>query len=966
MSRTITTNYPGLTITSSGDSPLTIDAGVTLAGASVSGGSDAGPAGIGLTSTLANYFIITNDGTIAGGTLNQPDYIGGSPGIGLTTAALTNASNAYISGYRFGVSISQAGSVNNSGTIALTRSFGDYAKYADPFDAAMVLGSGTVANNADARIFGGIGIGNTVAGRLYLYAGANDGGPGTVLKNGLISSAPAGYAAGFIGGFGVALMDGGTVSNGSTGLIDGDVSGVEIYGTGTITNAAGGTITAQVAGAVAMGSGAVTNMGDILTARYGAIGVSIVAAGTVTNGEGATIVGDDGVSVDAGPNPGGIVTNSGYIGGVLGDGVDTTGSVTNTKSGTIVGYIFGVVTAQTVSNQGDIEGALNDGIFMSSPGVLTNLAGGRIFGKYVAVQAPTANIYNQGYMNGDAGSGISVTSSGTVTNATGGTIFGLTDDGILVDGYLLLANNAGATIVGTTYGVNAQTGTIVNAGTITTRIGPTGTMVGVGLTDGGSLTNTNSGQITGQEFGVQLGLSKTSASGTLINQGVVFASNLNPLAPPNTAQGTAIRVLGPAEVYNSATGTIEEGPRNGYSNGFNGIVTYAQATIINKGLIGGTNFAVSAATTGFGNLVELAPGASFANTVMGADSAADAGLATLELLSGGSVGTVTGFGSRYINFGAINLDTGAAWSVQGTIGGSTTVGFAKGGTGSLSIGAPRLATGTFTGFGLGETISLAGIDDVTHISLASGNILDIAESAGPGLTLNFDPTQSFAGETFQYALSGGATNITVSCFAAGTLIRTIGGPVMVEELTTNMRAVTYHGEARQIVWVGHRKINCVRHPDPMSVQPVRISAGAFRPGLPSRDLLLSPDHAVYVDNVLIPIKHLINSSTIEQVPVDKVTYYHVELDQHDVLFAEGLPAESFLDTGNRSNFANGGTAIALHPDFSVRMWEAMGCAPLIVTGPVLTSVRTKLLHRAAALAIETAQGRSAIQISRAA
>jgi hypothetical protein len=85
--------------------------------------------------------------------------------------------------------------------------------------------------------------------------------------------------------------------------------------------------------------------------------------------------------------------------------------------------------------------------------------------------------------------------------------------------------------------------------------------------------------------------------------------------------------------------------------------------------------------------------------------------------------------------------------------------------------------------------------------------------------------------------------------------------------------------------------------------------------------------------VLIPIKHLINGSTIVQVPVQHVTYHHIELAQHDVLLAEGLPAESFLDMRDGSNYANRPGPTRLYPDFSARMWEAFGCARLVVTGP---------------------------------
>ncbi len=107
---------------------------------------------------------------------------------------------------------------------------------------------------------------------------------------------------------------------------------------------------------------------------------------------------------------------------------------------------------------------------------------------------------------------------------------------------------------------------------------------------------------------------------------------------------------------------------------------------------------------------------------------------------------------------------------------------------------------------------------------------------------------------------------------------------------------------------------------------------------------------MFVDGVPIPIKHLINGCTIVQEMRDEVTYYHIELDQHDVLLAEGLPVESYFDTGDRSNFDNGGGPVRLHPDFSARMWEATGCAPLVVTGPVLAAVRARLMKRAAKVA----------------
>jgi hypothetical protein len=101
-------------------------------------------------------------------------------------------------------------------------------------------------------------------------------------------------------------------------------------------------------------------------------------------------------------------------------------------------------------------------------------------------------------------------------------------------------------------------------------------------------------------------------------------------------------------------------------------------------------------------------------------------------------------------------------------------------------------------------------------------------------------------------------------------------------------------------------IDCRRHRRPHEVFPVRVQAYAFGPGVTHRDLLVSPDHALFLDGVLIPARYLCNGTTIRQEAVAAVSYFHIELEQHDVLLAEGLPAESYLDTGNRDAFADGG------------------------------------------------------------
>ena len=99
--------------------------------------------------------------------------------------------------------------------------------------------------------------------------------------------------------------------------------------------------------------------------------------------------------------------------------------------------------------------------------------------------------------------------------------------------------------------------------------------------------------------------------------------------------------------------------------------------------------------------------------------------------------------------------------------------------------------------------------------------------------------------------------------------------------------------------------------------------------------------------VLVPIRHLLNGSTIVQVPVPSLTYWHIELASHDALVAEGLPAESYLDTGNRADFANGGATVKMHPGFAETVWHAKACAPQLRHGDALAALQYRLALRAA-------------------
>ncbi|WP_155888207.1 Hint domain-containing protein [Cupriavidus sp. WS] len=196
--------------------------------------------------------------------------------------------------------------------------------------------------------------------------------------------------------------------------------------------------------------------------------------------------------------------------------------------------------------------------------------------------------------------------------------------------------------------------------------------------------------------------------------------------------------------------------------------------------------------------------------------------------------------------------------------------------------------------------------------------------------------------------AGAPTFPMAPCFAAGTRIATASGYVAVESLREGDLVITASGARRAVRWIGHSRVHGASHPRPWEVMPVRIQADAFGQGLPLRDLRVSPGHAVFVDGVLIPAGCLLNGATIVQEQVTAVQYFHIELDSHDVLLAEGLPCESYLDDGNRHGFSNAAEHVALHGRLDPQSWEN-ACAPCVMAGPQLTEVRQRLLDRALAL-----------------
>jgi hypothetical protein len=164
-----------------------------------------------------------------------------------------------------------------------------------------------------------------------------------------------------------------------------------------------------------------------------------------------------------------------------------------------------------------------------------------------------------------------------------------------------------------------------------------------------------------------------------------------------------------------------------------------------------------------------------------------------------------------------------------------------------------------------------------------------------------------------YSPNAGAT-FNDACFAPGTLIATATGTAQVEDLSIGDQILTEDGRSVAVKWIG--LTSAVLAVTGAKAQPVRIRANAFGGGLPNADLTITADHGMVLDGFVINASALINGTTIDWVPLsdlpDRVTYYHIETEAHDVILANGAAAETFIDVAGRAGFDNYAEYLALY------------------------------------------------------
>ena len=197
----------------------------------------------------------------------------------------------------------------------------------------------------------------------------------------------------------------------------------------------------------------------------------------------------------------------------------------------------------------------------------------------------------------------------------------------------------------------------------------------------------------------------------------------------------------------------------------------------------------------------------------------------------------------------------------------------------------------------------------------------------------------------------------VVCFAKGTRIVTPAGEIEVENLRAgDMVLAMRNAQAgfEPLRWVGFMDIAVPRNAVMAArTAPILIRAGAIAPGMPARDLRISPDHAMEIDGHLIPAKYLANgSSIIQEIWCRRVRYFHLELEAHGLLLSEGTWSESYLDDGNRHAF-NNAALTGLFLDFeagrSKGQYDHLACLPVLRQGLKLDEIHGQIALRAEVL-----------------
>ena len=849
---------------------------------------------------LAGTGLTVGTATTASGTI-----YGGTGELNIGAGGVVRVNNPLLTGYDItigsanasigGPSSAASGQAIVSGTGALLDGNGAGIAVGSLSSGSLLISQGgsAVSGTPDGGIFSALSIGREANGSVTV----TDKGS-TLTANGFAYVGRAGTGSLVIEnqaslGIGLDGKGNGGLSIGGAGLGNGNP--LYVGGTGTALVTSGGTVfstqSIDVGENGVDGTLTVNNGGTVETGQSLLLGntVTVAAGGTIISSSGTTVVASATAQTGYGlinVGPGGTLKVDGAGGGapgtptiVIGAGTGSSGDLNVSGAGALVSNAGGFQVGGAAYGSLTIQ---SGGTVITSPGTVAGLVGAEI-----------------GAGTGSDGSNANVTGNGSDWQIGGKLVIGDAAAGSL-------AITAGGTVTASDADIGVQasgSGNLSIAGAASNLMLTGQLTVGDGSSAELSILGGGMVSATNADIGLNAG-----STGNVDIEGA--GSHLDIANDLNIGDaGVGVLTLGNGTELTVGNNLVIGA--NGVLNQFGGSIDPSTITIVSGGRQGGHG--TSTASVMISNAGTLFASAGTETVITPLITAPSGKSGVLEFDTGGNL---------LLNVTSVDATQSVTFTDS---------------TGILTIGTIGGFAAPIVGVIAGDTIIVQGKSIASDSFNPSTHVLTLFDGSSATIgTLKLGP--SVDGSAI---LANGTGGLGVApCFAAGTRISTERGEVAVEDLRMGDRVQTVGSAPSQpVTWIGHRSVDCTRHPKPHLVHPVRVAIGAFGPGRPSRELWLSPDHAVYIGDVLIPVKYLINGASIAQVPMDQVTYFHVELPQHAVLLAENLPAESYLDTGDRSNFANSDGPVALYPDFASRVWDAEGCAPLVVTGPELEAAQ---------------------------
>ncbi len=276
--------------------------------------------------------------------------------------------------------------------------------------------------------------------------------------------------------------------------------------------------------------------------------------------------------------------------------------------------------------------------------------------------------------------------------------------------------------------------------------------------------------------------------------------------------------------------------------------------------------------------------------------------------------------------------------------------------GKFTAAIQSLDVGDSLQFGTAQ-FSAASYSSASHSVTLTGSGGTASETLS-SVTLAAGITPSFSLST----AANGGTVVTLNCFLAGTRIETPSGPAAIETLSPGDLVLAVEDGVRvasAIRWVGERRVERASL-DPawldttsLDALPVRIRAHAFADDVPCRDLLITAEHCILDGGYLIPARMLVNgASIVHERSLARYSVHHIECERHSILLAEGLTAESYLDTGDRDGFAAPDAALRQCESRGRASWAKDAAAPLATAREAVEPVWRRLAARAEALGME--------------